>query len=163
MKLIKKSEGSAIAVERKTFQGADYIDVRSMYKTKESTEFLPTKKGVMIPADNAEEVAQAIIDACSSKAKDVSEHTKPLGEQFSNPAYVVVRRSVIESAQGSLLVKTSRMFDKKSDAFKKLDAVDKSTGKYAVARVKYGYIRITQDDCQFLAATFKVYGDSDGS
>ena len=56
-------------------------------------------------------------------------------------------------------MKITRVFEKKGDAFKKLDSVDKGMGKYVVVQVKYGNSHIARKECHFLVASFKVYGD----
>jgi len=58
MKDITHKKG-LIRVEKKEFQGHEFIDVRRYYKTDDG-EWRPTPKGVTLPLDKAEEIAEAI-------------------------------------------------------------------------------------------------------
>lgn len=60
--VIEKASGrGAIVVKPTEFKGAVYVDVRNYYKAGESEELKPTQKGIMVPLDLAESVADAIL------------------------------------------------------------------------------------------------------
>ena len=58
--LIKRSENSAIRIVRTVFNGKEYVDVRNMMRKGTDADWIPTRKGVMIPLDNAVDVATAM-------------------------------------------------------------------------------------------------------
>lgn len=51
-----------IRVEKKEYKGYEFIDVRKYYESEDG-KWLPTKKGIALSPDIAEEVAQAILDS----------------------------------------------------------------------------------------------------
>lgn len=57
---VPKGSG-AVVIQPSEYKGVDYIDVRNFYKPSGSDELKPTPKGIMVPVDLAEEVAQAIL------------------------------------------------------------------------------------------------------
>ncbi len=60
---IQKSGSKAINIERKEFEGNEYIDIRNMWRKDQASqeEWKPTRKGIFIPVDDAQEVAEAIL------------------------------------------------------------------------------------------------------
>ena len=48
-----------VRVEKKEYKGYEFIDVRKYYQTEQG-EWLPTKKGVALPLDKANAIAEAI-------------------------------------------------------------------------------------------------------
>ena len=61
MKYIKIGSG-IIRIKKSEYKGFTFIDVRKYYEAEES-EFKPTKKGIALPLDVADEVADAIKEA----------------------------------------------------------------------------------------------------
>lgn len=58
MKDIPHKKG-IVRVEKKEYKGYEFIDVRKYYQTEQG-EWLPTKKGVALPLDKANAIAEAI-------------------------------------------------------------------------------------------------------
>ena len=58
MKDLKYKKG-IIRVEKKEYKGYKFVDIRRYYENEEG-EWLPTKKGVTLPLDKAEAIAEAI-------------------------------------------------------------------------------------------------------
>jgi len=58
---LKVGKGSdVLRVTRKTFNGVEYVDVRRWYINRDTNEYAPTQKGVMIPVEMCEQVIAAI-------------------------------------------------------------------------------------------------------
>jgi hypothetical protein len=57
-----------IVVKRTLFKGKKFLDVRNFYTDKDG-ELKPTQKGLMIPADLAHEVLQAMDEELNRKKK----------------------------------------------------------------------------------------------
>ncbi len=51
---------NVIRVQKSEYKGYEFLDVRKFYKDEETEEYKPTKKGIAIPLDVADEVADAI-------------------------------------------------------------------------------------------------------
>ena len=58
MKEIIKENGDAIRIQETEFKGKKYLDIRQFYMG--DTEYLPTKKGVMIPIELKDKIVDAI-------------------------------------------------------------------------------------------------------
>ena len=102
-KVIGKSSSGCIQVSATAFKNVDYIDVRNFYKDRNTEEFKPTPKGIMIPVDKVEEVAQAMLEQVQAFRK-----SKASGPKL----YVVLDESRARNV-GSKQVKvlSSRVFE----------------------------------------------------
>lgn len=59
--VIGKGASGNIQVAGSEYKNVKYIDVRNFYLDKNTEEFKPTPKGIMIPLDKVEEVAKAML------------------------------------------------------------------------------------------------------
>ncbi len=59
MKEIKSGKG-LIGVQKNEYKGKVYIDIRKFYEDRDTGEWKPTRKGISIPINLAEEVAESI-------------------------------------------------------------------------------------------------------
>jgi len=56
---IKKNAFTQIRIERREFQGKDFVDIRQYFKNDED-EYRPSQKGVTLPPDKLNELIQAL-------------------------------------------------------------------------------------------------------
>ncbi|MCG9033145.1 transcriptional coactivator p15/PC4 family protein [Laribacter hongkongensis] len=59
---IDKSDLDCIRIERKTFRGHDYIDLRQHTDLGDGEGFRPTKKGITLPPDRLPELIEALLE-----------------------------------------------------------------------------------------------------
>ena len=59
---IQKNKKEIIRVETSEFKGNKFIDCRVYYKSDDSGEYLPTKKGIAFSHKIAKQVIEAILD-----------------------------------------------------------------------------------------------------
>lgn len=59
--VLKKGGTGAIQIVGTQYKGVDYIDVRNFYTDRVSGELKPTPKGIMVPIDQVEAVAAAML------------------------------------------------------------------------------------------------------
>ena len=60
---IKKNSSEVYRIFEKEYEGYKFIDVRIYYMDKNSGEYKPTKKGISIMPNNAEQIIEGIIKA----------------------------------------------------------------------------------------------------
>ena len=60
---VKKNSREVIRISEKEYEGYKFIDVRIYYMDKNSGEYKPTKKGISIMPNNAEEIINGILKA----------------------------------------------------------------------------------------------------
>ena len=85
-----------ICVDHVVFQNKNYIDVRTFYSTDDG-ELKPTRKGMMIPVDHVDEVAEAMLEeleAFTSKTREkprakVEETTTSTTTKKKPPIYFI--------------------------------------------------------------------------
>ena len=65
---LQKNANPKLKVELKNYKGHDFIDIRTYYEDKESGEWKPTKKGVTIDPDKAQELI-GLIDKAQREMK----------------------------------------------------------------------------------------------
>lgn len=56
---IKKNAFTRIRIEKREFQGKEFIDIRQYFKN-EDDEYKPSPKGVTLPPDKLNELIQAL-------------------------------------------------------------------------------------------------------
>ena len=60
---IKKNSSEVYRIFEKEYEGYRFIDVRIYYQDRKTQEWKPTKKGISIMPNNAEEIIEGIIKA----------------------------------------------------------------------------------------------------
>jgi len=65
---LQKNANQKLKVELKNYKGHDFIDIRTYYEDKESGEWKPTKKGVTIDPDKAQELI-GLLEKAQKKMK----------------------------------------------------------------------------------------------
>ena len=73
-----------ICVDHVVFQNKNYLDVRTFYSTDDG-ELKPTRKGMMIPIDHADEVAEAMLEELEAFTSKTREKSQAKVEEAATP------------------------------------------------------------------------------
>jgi len=64
---IQKTKTNYLRIEKREWEGNDFIDIREFFIDKETEQKIPTKKGITFNPKVAEQVSKAILEVIKGK------------------------------------------------------------------------------------------------